>query len=39
MLAAARLPVESRSRVDSLLRVITALDFEIDTFARLGHVL
>jgi transposase len=27
--------VESRSRVDSLLRVITALDFEIDTFARL----
>jgi len=27
--------VESRSRVDSLLRVITALDFEIDTFAPL----
>jgi transposase len=35
LLAAARLPVESRSRVNSLLRVITALDFEIDTFARL----
>ena len=29
------LAVESRSRVDSLLRLITALDFEIDTFARL----
>jgi transposase len=27
--------VESRSRVDSLLRLIAALDFEIDTFARL----
>jgi transposase len=35
LLAATRLTVESRSRVDSLLRVITALDFEIDTFARL----
>lgn len=32
---AAALAVESRSRIDSLLRVITALDFEIDTFARL----
>ncbi len=27
--------MESRSRVDSLLRVITALDFEIDLYARL----
>jgi transposase len=35
LLAATRLAVESRSRVDSLLRIITALDFEIDTFARL----
>ena len=35
LLAATTLAVESRSRVDSLLRVITALDFEIDTFARL----
>jgi transposase len=35
LLAATRLVVESRSRVDSLLRMITALDFEIDTFARL----
>jgi transposase len=35
LLAATRLVVESRSRVDSLLRVISALDFEIDTFARL----
>jgi transposase len=35
LLAASRLAVESRSRVDSLLRVITVLDFEIDTFARL----
>nr|WP_198961619.1 transposase [Pseudonocardia sp. MH-G8] len=34
-LATTRLAVESRSRVDSLLRVIAALDFEIDTFARL----
>ena len=30
-----RLAVESRSRVDSLLRVITALDFEIDLYAKL----
>ena len=29
------LAVESRSRVDSLLRLITALDFEIDLFAKL----
>ena len=29
------LAVESRSRVDSLLRVITALDFEIDLYAKL----
>jgi transposase len=29
------LAVESRSRVDSLLRLITSLDFEIDTFAGL----
>ena len=35
LLSATRLPVESRARVDSLRRVITALDFEIDTFARL----
>jgi len=35
LLAATRLRVESRSRVDSLLRVITALDFEIDLYARL----
>jgi transposase len=35
LLAAAVLPVESRSRVDSLLRIITALDFEIDLYARL----
>ena len=35
LLAAAELAVESRSRIDSLLRLITALDFEIDTFARL----
>ncbi|WP_219420409.1 IS110 family transposase [Pseudonocardia nigra] len=35
LLAASRLAVESRSRVDSLLRVINALDFEIDTFANL----
>ena len=35
LLAATALAVESRSRVDSLLRVITALDFEIDTFAKL----
>lgn len=35
LLAGTVLAVESRSRIDSLLRVITALDFEIDTFARL----
>jgi transposase len=35
LLAASRLAVESRSRVDSLLRVITALDFEIDLYAKL----
>ena len=35
LLAATPLTVESRSRVDSLLRVITALDFEIDLYARL----
>ena len=35
LLAGTRLAVESRSRVDSLLRVIEVLDFEIDTFARL----
>ena len=35
LLASARLAVESRSRVDSLLRLITALDFEIDLFAKL----
>lgn len=35
LLAATPLPVESRSRVDSVLRVIAALDFEIDTFAKL----
>jgi transposase len=35
LLATARLAVESRSRVDSLLRLIAALDFEIDTFNRL----
>jgi transposase len=35
LLATTRLAVESRSRIDSLLRMITALDFEIDTFARL----
>src|SRR5882757_4234036 len=35
LLADTALAVESRSRVDSLLRVITTLDFEIDTFARL----
>ncbi|WP_219419781.1 IS110 family transposase [Pseudonocardia nigra] len=35
LLAATAMPVESRSRIDSLLRVIGALDFEIDTFARL----
>ena len=35
LLAATALAVESRSRVDSLLRVITALDFEIDLYAKL----
>jgi transposase len=35
LLATTRLAVESRSRIDSLLRMINALDFEIDTFARL----
>jgi transposase len=35
LLAATRLRVESGSRIDSLLRVITALDFEIDLYARL----
>jgi transposase len=35
LLAATALRVESRSRVESLLRIITALDFEIDTYARL----
>jgi transposase len=35
LLATARLAVESRSRIDSLQRLIAALDFEIDTFARL----
>jgi transposase len=35
LLTTTRLAVESRSRIDSLLRMITALDFEIDTFARL----
>jgi transposase len=35
LLATTRLAVESRSRIDSLLRMITALDFEIDTFAQL----
>ena len=35
LLAATPLTVESRSRVDSLLRVITALDFEIDLYAQL----
>jgi len=35
LLAATRLRVESGSRIDSLLRVITVLDFEIDLYARL----
>jgi transposase len=35
LLATARLAVESRSRIDSLLRLIAGLDFEIDTFTRL----
>ena len=37
LLAATRLAVESRSRVDSLLRVITALDFEIDAVRQAGR--
>jgi hypothetical protein len=36
LLAASPLAVESRARVDSLLRLIWMLDFEIDTFARLS---
>jgi transposase len=35
LLASARVAVESRSRIDSLLRLITALDFEVDLFAKL----
>ena len=35
LLAAAPLAVESRSRVESLLRIITALEFEIDLYTRL----
>jgi transposase len=35
LLATTLLAVESRSRVDSLLRIIEALDFEIDLYARL----
>jgi transposase len=35
LLEASTLPVESRARVDSLLRLIDILDFEIDTFAGL----
>src|SRR3954467_2779687 len=35
LLAATRLSVESRSRVDSLTRLITALDFEIDLYTKL----
>jgi transposase len=35
LLAATRLSVESRSRVDSLLRLIGALDFEVDLYAQL----
>ncbi|MCE0764957.1 IS110 family transposase [Pseudonocardia kujensis] len=35
LLGSARLSLESRSRVDSLLGLITALDVEIDTFATL----
>ena len=37
LLAATPLTVESRSRVDSLLRLIAALDFEIDLYARAGR--
>jgi transposase len=35
LLAAAVLRVESRSRIDSLLRIITSLDFEVDLYAQL----
>ena len=35
LLAAAVLTVESRSRIDSLLRIITSLDFEVDLYAQL----
>jgi transposase len=35
LLAVCPLPIESRSRVESLLRLIENLDFEIDAFARL----
>jgi transposase len=35
LLATTRLSTESRSRVDSALRVITALDFEIELFTKL----
>ena len=35
LLASARVAVESRSRIDSLLRLITALDFEVELFAKL----
>jgi len=35
LLATTRLAPESRARLDSLQRLITALDFEIDTYARL----
>jgi transposase len=35
LLAAAAVSVESRSRIDSLLRLITGLGFEIDLFAQL----
>ncbi len=35
LLRTTRLSVESRSRVDSLLRLITALDFEVDLYAQL----
>src|SRR5689334_20675360 len=35
LLAGTRLAIESRSRVDSLLRIIVALDFEIDLYAKL----
>jgi hypothetical protein len=35
LLAAARLAPEPRARIDSLLRLIEALDFEVDLFAKL----